>query len=140
VIPRSFSVFRHVKNNNLGMDSRLPTSPHRMAASPHEQAGRLYHPIGDLSLDSINLREPVLLLKREAKLFPLSGHFLFEVRILLLKLFLCLILVYRGKIELGILCICKVGGQKFEKIREKVCLEDWVLDIGRGSLLSPRVG
>src|SRR2546428_6730043 len=61
---RSFNVFRQVQNNVLRMDSWLPSSPHRMAASPHEEAGQVHHPVGNLSLHSINLCKPVLLLKR----------------------------------------------------------------------------
>src|SRR6266496_1558052 len=98
------------------MDSRFPASPHRVAASSHEEAGRLHHPVGDLSLCPINLREPVLFLEREAKLLSLSRHFLLVVNILSLQLFLCLKLEDRGEVDLSILCACKVWGEKLEKI------------------------
>src|SRR5207249_7724150 len=98
------------------MDSWLPTSPHRMAASSHEETWRLHHPVGDLSLDSINLCEPVLLLQRYAKLLSLSGDFLLEVKILSVKFLLCLILIDWREVDLSILCAGKVCRQEFEKV------------------------
>src|SRR5438094_8008788 len=106
------------------MNSWLPTAPHRMAAPSHEETRGFYHPVGDLSLYPINLREPILFLEQEAKLLSLSRHFLLVVNILSLQLFLCLKLEDRGEVDLGILCACKAWGGKVEKNWKKVCLDN----------------
>src|SRR6266702_4366692 len=101
------------------MNSWLPTAPHWMAAPSHEEAGRFYHPVGDLSLCPINLREPVPFLEREAKLLSLSRHFLLVVNILSLQLFLCLKLEDRVKSISAYFVLAKFGGRSLRKSERK---------------------
>src|SRR5207302_647496 len=49
------------------------------------------------------------------------------------------ILVDRCEIDLRILRIGKLGGEYFQEVGEEVSLEDWILNVGCGSLLSPRI-
>src|SRR6266446_9242609 len=103
------SVLRQIQNYVLGKDSRLPATPHWVAAAPHEYARRLHHVVCKLSLCAIDNSVAILLLQLKAKLLSLNRYLLLQFLIGFEKLLLRQILVDRSEVDFGIFRIGKVG-------------------------------
>src|SRR5256712_10246652 len=99
---RNRSLLGKVEHNILRASSWLPSSPHGMASTTHEETRRLCHPVCNLGPNSVNVGITILLLQLKSQFLPLSSDFLLEKKVSLLLFLSNLILMNSSPINLRI--------------------------------------